>query len=354
MEKNVARINSLRLNGKVVSRQIHSKDIDSILEDTEVIKGLAPEMTASTTFFFGLELMGLALPSVTFNTYGSGMVMQAATKTGEQITDNAKNMLMPKQLLTKGSFTNAVSALLALGGSVAGLDLLSQLVMATDNKIHHGFFYEITQKVPQLAMGHKKNIYALLKHLNDNTRLIEDNVPTFDGVRLRVKLANTEPERFDTINTPRLTMVKGGACEDGGYVQPTANTPISISGRAWVYKSLEDADNALSTGAVTDGIVVVQNCVGMDISAVIHTIEGMGKEREIAVATDGLACMTEVMVVQLCRPSALQNEDFANIQMGDHLEIDLAKGRFNTSVLSKDMKHRARRGSVQEVPTFFC
>jgi len=76
-------------------------------------------------------------------------------------------------------------------------------------------------------------------------------------------------------------------------------------------------------------------------------------DKKIAVITDGLCDKTSTLVVTRCSPNSLANEDFANIQNGDQLEIDLSRGRLNTNINSKDVKTRAKRNDVRKAVVYF-
>jgi dihydroxyacid dehydratase/phosphogluconate dehydratase len=137
------------------------------------------------------------------------------------------------------------------------------------------------------------------------------------------------------------------------YVQYKTERPAPFEGRAWVYQNLEDADRAVCSSSIPpQSVIVLQNCVGVDVTAIVNVICGADRT-DIAVATDGTCELTDVLVVQIANPNSFANEEFANIQNGDQLEIDPAKGRFNSNVLSKDLKNRAKRNGERKPVIYF-
>jgi len=136
-----------------------------------------------------------------------------------------------------------------------------------------------------------------------------------------------------------IVQVRGSACEDGGFVQIQDNYPVQFNNQAWVYRTLEDADRGIAQ--IKQGVVVLQNCEGVDVSIIADAIVEKGLEDKVALVTDGYCKPSKVLTVTHCRGSG-----FLFIQTGDALEIDLAKGRFNTGVLAKDMKAREKRGEI--------
>ena len=244
-------------------------------------------------FFSALEGLTLSLPGATKAKSTTGAQLDIAFRTGQEVTKSAREILTPKRFITKKT--------------------LQELAQSATNP--SGLVMVATLGEPQgVKMG--------------------------NGWITADKGGN-------------IVRVAGNACEEGGYVMVRPNTPPSFSGRAWAYRGLEDADRAISSGQVTEGIIVVQACADQDISAIIFAIQKRGLTDKVAVITDGYAVSSPVLTVTHCTPSTEDNEAFANIQTGDILEIDLAKGRLNTSVLSKDMKGRQKRGAAFKVAVYF-
>ena len=211
--------------------------------------------------------------------------LASAFETGKQIVERAVKTHSPKRFFTK-------QALLSVQSDISGMVMAAKLVRANDTKLPSDW---------------------LVSKENGNL------------------------------------MVRGSACEEGGLVKVQENYPTQFNGQAWVYKTLEDADRAISGGQIKNGIVVLQNCAGINISIITQAIEQKNLESSVALATDGYCGNpTAVFTVTHCEGTA-----FSLIQTGDALEIDLGKGRFNTNVGSKDMRQREKRGSITKRELYF-
>ena len=140
---------------------------------------------------------------------------------------------------------------------------------------------------------------------------------------------------------------------DQAYVVSSNTAPLTMNGQAWVYSSITDAITALSSNAIDSGIVVLQACSDCDVSIVAHTIQAMNKADSIALITDGFCAATPVLTVAHITPDGYANQDFANLQNGDMIEIDVTKGRINLEVTSKDLKTRAKRNITKKRETYF-
>ena len=148
-----------------------------------------------------------------------------------------------------------------------------------------------------------------------------------------------------------FTSLKG--LGEQAYVVSNPTAPLNIQGQAWVYRSLTDAITALCSNAIDQGVVVLQNCVDCDVSLIAKTITALQKTDCIALLTDGYCAATSVLTVANVTPHAFDNQDFANLQNGDIIEIDVAKGRLSVNVSSKDMKLRAKRNITKKHEIYF-
>jgi len=283
--------------GKVTSGEITSTQCEDIIRDSA-------ESKCDTTFFKLLGNLGICVETANALKFGSGARFIAAKATGEKIVAYAKDLNSPKKLLSKTAYQSMVDYCLQTGGTISALQLITKLFTANDVKTPHEFIAERASKIS----------------------------PT----------------------TSRVVLAKGTACSNGGYIQYGESTPPTFSGKAWVYASAEDADTALLLGNVPKGgVMVLHNCVDVNVTAFAYAIEGMGREKDIAIVTDGICDKTPVLVVQMCTPNSLGNEEFANIQNGDALEIDISRGRFNTSIMAKDQKARAKKNTTRKQAVYF-
>ncbi len=137
------------------------------------------------------------------------------------------------------------------------------------------------------------------------------------------------------------------------YIASINEAPLNINDQAWVYESISDAVTALISNAIESGVIVIKNAANCDVSIVVKTIMAMNKQDQIAVMTDGYCSATPVLTVTNILPDSYANEDFANIHTADTIEIDVAKGRINTNVSSKDMKIRAKRNVTKKNEIYF-
>ena len=260
-----------------------------------------------STFFCLLEKLGLVAPGASTNKRGSNAQMAAALETGKMAVADTTELKLPKKMFTKTSLQEVVDHCIMSGFALDGLRLIARLFKIAEVK------------------------------------------PSNEYLADRLEALNKKGE----IDAPVITKRLGGTALGGSAFIQT-KTKAVFAGNAWVYQTLEDADTALCGGAIpANSVIVLQNCEGLDVSAIAHTIVKQGRVAELAIATDGVCEVTDVLCVQLCTPSSNANEEFANIQNGDALKIDVKEGRFNSNVLAKDLKNRAKRNTIRKTPIYF-
>ena len=360
---NMAEIKPHHILGAVAGGRLNAKQGKELISNAHLPKDIGADFNSVSTFFILAECFGFAMAGAGSGIAGSGMHYRTAVATGEQICKNAKDVLSPKKFLTRGALNNAITLMLAIGGNVSALSHWKTLVSQHEDKLPHDMISEISAKTPLLVAPVDANcaflrnigVNRILKQLSSIPKLIDETVLTTNGEKLRTINAEVEPATLEPASkTASVVLCKGTAATSGGFAQPNPATPTVFSGKAWVYDDLESADKALLTGSIPNGsIVVVRNCVDNYITCLVHTIEGMQKTKDIAIITDGLCEKSDVLVVTQCTPSGLANEEFANIQNGDQLEIDLGRGRLATNILAKEIKGRQKKNSVRKEQFYF-
>ena len=354
--------NAFQIPGAVTGGKLNLKDSEDMLKDVFFPHGIRGDFNSTSSFFIVAEAMGLSVPGASLCKVDSGNHFRAAVATGEQMCKSAKDLISPRKFLTRENLGNAIALCLSIGADIGALSHFTNLVKIYDPKIPHELISEYTTKTPLLVAPdnqtcnylNKIGINSIYKKLASTPKLIDETVIAYNGEKLRSILTETQPAELEPISkAARAVLCKGSAVGLGGYAQPTSQTPVSISGKAWVYDNLEAADKALLSGSISNGVIVVHNCVDTYVTCLAYAIEGMQKQNDIAIITDGLCEKTSCLVVTRCTPDSFANQEFANIQNGDVLEIDLAKGRLNSNVLAKEQKHREKRNSVIKPAIYF-
>lgn len=283
-------VNLLNAAGQIATREIKANEVDQVINGYSHHVGTPSTDTLTLDFYRLVETLELSVRGTTAMASGTGEVLNLALTTGKTIVQMADDIITTKRLINKRTIDDKLEAYQnQSGGTVAGLLMFKPIFELVDVKVN-------------------LNTYTSLK-----TTLADQAYVVSDG----------------------------------------QNAPLVMAGPAWVYHSIADAVTALSSNAIDNGIVVLQTCAGCDVSIVAHTINAMDKANAIALMTDGYCSATPVLTIANITPDGYANQDFANIQNGDALEIDVTKGRININTNSKDMKLRAKRNIVKKHEIYF-
>ncbi len=185
--------------------------------------------------------------------------------------------------------------------------------------------------------------------LNETLKEYQTPCGSVSGILLFEKIF----EMVDLKVSPSMYTSLKTTLADQAFVVSDSTAPLTMTGQAWAYTSIADAITALSSNAIDNGIIVLQDCTDCDVSIIAHTIKAMNKADSIALLTDGYCSATPVLTVANITPDGYSNQDFANIQNGDNIEIDITKARININVNSKDMKIRAKHNILKKRETNF-
>jgi dihydroxyacid dehydratase/phosphogluconate dehydratase len=276
---------------------IKTEEMERIINNYSHANGY-PKNSLTAAFFLMAEKTGLTLPETTLKSYNSVASLCTAKEIGFEAVNLATTITTPKKL-----FSNKKT----------NIEIINSAV---------------TEGIHPCGIIKYKKIYELF-----DTKL------PFDFL--------IGKEKTD------IVLVKGSAGSIGGYVKIVPDMPLSFTGSAWVYNGLEEAEDALSSNSIDAGVMIIRNCAEEDISIIPQIITAIGKQNNIAIATDGYCEATAVLTITNISPNGYINEEFANIQTNDIIEIDVSRGRFNTSVLSKDMKYRAKKNLIKQRDIYF-
>ncbi|MGI8614716.1 MAG: dihydroxy-acid dehydratase [Nocardioidaceae bacterium] len=300
----------------------------------------------------GLSPVGLnSIPAV------DGSKLTAAERAGAVAMNALEHDIRPSRILTRTAFDNATAAVAASGGSTnAALHLLA-LAREVGVDFTLADIDRVSRRTPLLcdllpggrytaADLHKAGgIGVLLRRLLDGGFV--------DGSALTVTGRSLEEEAADVTETPEqdvvvpcgrplraeggLVVLDGNVAPDGSVVKITAHTMTSHRGPARVFDSEEDAYEAVISGRIVAGDVVVIRYEGprggpgmREMLAVTSAIIGEGLGHCVALVTDGrFSGATNGLMVGHVAPEAAAGGPLAGLRDGDILSMDVPTRRIH-------------------------
>jgi dihydroxy-acid dehydratase len=216
-------------------------------------------MGTASTMTSAAEVLGLTLSGAASIPAADARHAQMATLTGKRIVEMVWQDLKPLDFLTAASFDNAVSAVLALGGSTNSIVHLIAMAKRAHINLTIDRFDELARKTPVLAnlrpsgqflmedFYYAGGLRALLNQMGD---LLDLNQQTVEGQTLGQLIANAKVFNPDVIRSRSnpllasdgLAVLRGNLAPNGAIIKPSAMEPqLKIhTGRAVVFKDYND------------------------------------------------------------------------------------------------------------------
>ncbi|WP_288367790.1 dihydroxy-acid dehydratase [uncultured Alcanivorax sp.] len=360
----------------------HSRgDMDKIelkqIEETAIPgPGACGGMYTANTMASAIEALGMSLPGSSAQNAVSEEKRDDCLRAGEAVLALLEQDIKPSDIMTRAAFENAITVVIALGGSTNAVLHLIAMARTVGVSLSLDDFTEIGRRVPVLAdlrpSGHYMmselvaigGIQPLMKVLLE-AGLLQGDCLTVTGRTLAENLADVSPYPLDqTIIAPlsaplkaesHLRILYGNLAPDGAVAKITGKEGTHFSGPARVFGSEEEAQQGINDGTVVSGDVVVIRYEGprggpgmREMLTPTSAIMGRGLGDEVALITDGrFSGGSHGFVVGHVTPEAFDGGPLALLENGDQITID---AEANTLVVALSDAELARRRANWQQP----
>ena len=307
--------------------------------------------TANTMATVG-EAIGLSLPGSAAPPAVDRRRDAFAVASGAAVVNMIKLGLTTRDILTKRAFENAITAVMAVGGSTNAVLHLLAIAHEAEVDLSLDDFHRIGSRVPLLGdlkpfgryvmsdMDKVGGVPVILKALLD-AGLLHGDVMTVTGKTMAENLAGINPPDIDgdilhAVATPLSTdvgiTILGGSLASDGAVCKTAGIGIdSFEGPARVFEREQAAMTALQNGTIQAGDVVVIRYEGpkggpgmREMLMITGAIKGAGLGKSVMLLTDGrFSGGSTGLCVGHVAPEAVDGGPIAFIKDGDLVRIDV-------------------------------
>ena len=323
--------------------------------------------TANTMASVG-EAIGMSLPGTASIPAEDQRLRTAAKESGLQLNYLLKEDIKPRDIMTLEAFKNAITTVLALGGSTNAV--LHLLAISYEAKINLDLntFDELGKSVPHLADMKPFGKYHMVdldkiggvpvvsKILLEN-KLIDPNCLTVTGKTVGENLENIDiPKNQDVVSFPNNPISKeggiailNGTLSPNGSVVKTAGIEVNeFSGPANVFESEQDALDALFNNKIEKGDVVVIRNEGpkggpgmREMLQITAAIKGAGLGKDVLLITDGrFSGGTTGLCIGHVTPESFDLGPIAICQNGDLINLNLSKRELNLELTESEIKKR--------------
>ena len=357
--------------GGNVSGKIDNNEYRSIIKKSCPGSGACGGMYTANTMASAIEALGMSMPYSSSIPANDDQRKNISKEAGKAIKLIIEQDIKPLDIINKKSIENAVTTVVALGGSTNAV--LHFLAIARAAKIDFTLddFQRISDKTPFIADLKPSGKYLMedlheiggipivLKYLLDSG-FLHGECLTITGKSLKENLNNTEVLKFDqevirSIEKPikptgHIRILYGNLAEEGSVAKITGKEGLQFTGPAKVYDSEEDANNGIKNGQVERGDVVVIRYVGPkggpgmpEMLKPTAGIMGAGLGKHVALITDGrFSGGTHGFVVGHITPEAQVGGTIALIKNGDEISIDATENKINLHISKQEIINRKK------------
>ncbi|WP_353292636.1 dihydroxy-acid dehydratase [Synechococcus sp. M16CYN] len=356
--------------GHLASGKIDEKQLIAIEKNACPGVGSCGGMFTANTMSAAIETMGLSLP------YSSTMAAEDAEKTesaarsAEVLVNAVKANIRPLNLLTKEAFENAISVIMAVGGSTNAVLHLLAIARIARVDLNIDDFERIRQRVPVICdlkpsgrfvtvdLHRTGGIPQVMKLLLD-AGLLHGDCRNVEGKSLRELLADvpsTPPGSQDVIkplsnpiyNKGHLAILKGNLAQEGSVAKISGVKRPVLTGPARVFESEEDCLAAILDKKINTGDVVVIRYEGpvggpgmREMLAPTSAIVGQGLGDKVALVTDGrFSGGTYGLVVGHVAPEAAAGGTIGLVREGDSITVDADRLLLQLNVDDTELANR--------------
>ena len=375
--KNVSLSSMFEAVGALAGGRITEDDLLEMEEAACPGCGSCAGMFTANTMNCMTEVLGMALP-------GNGTVpavdaarIRLAKVTGERIMGLLKENLRPLDIMTTDAFYNAVSADMALGGSTNTVLHLPAIAHEAGVDLTLDMFDSISKRTPHICklnpagehyiqdLNEAGGIPAVLAELHD-AGFLRSSAKTVTGQTVAENVFSARSLNQDVIHPADnpyspdggLAILKGTLAPDGAVVKKAAVDPEMMvhRGPARVFESEEDAVEAITSGGIKSGDVIVIRGEGpkggpgmREMLTPTASVAGMGLDRSVALITDGrFSGATRGASIGHVSPEAAEGGIIGLVKEGDIISIDIPGRRLDIEVSEEEMAARRKGWSPPE------
>ena len=347
--------------GKISEEELHELELRACPGP-----GSCQGLYTANTMACVTEALGMSLPGCATALAGLAKKERIAYESGVRVVELVRQGITARKIMTRKAFENAIRIDMALGGSTNTALHIPAIAYEAGVEVPLEIFDRISRETPNIAairpggdyfmedLEYAGGIPAVLKVLKD---MLHD-LPTVSGLTIHQIADMAEVEDPEVIRTPErayrpeggIAVLKGSLAPQGSVVKQTAVSPkvMRFEGRARVFNSEEEAMEAITSGNIKPGEVVVIRYEGpkggpgmREMLAPTAAIVGMGLAESVALITDGrFSGGTRGPCVGHISPEAAEGGPIAIVQDGDGILIDIPDRKLELLVPEEEVKRR--------------
>ena len=376
-EKNVTIIDAFEAIGACKAGKMSEEDLDLIERAICPGEGACGGMFTANTMASIAEALGMSLPGSAAPPSADRRRDYYAHRSGEAVVNMIRQGITARDIMTKKAFENAITVLMAFGGSTNAVLHLLAIANEAEVELSLEDFNRINDKVPLIAdlkpfgkyvmndVDRVGGVPVVMKALLD-AGLLHGDALTVTGKTVAENLAELkilppDGEVIRPIDKPLhhnggITILSGSLAPEGAVVK-TAGFDLQVfEGPARVFERERAAMDALTEGSLKPGDVVVIRYEGpkggpgmREMLAITAAIKGAGLGKDVLLLTDGrFSGGTTGLCIGHIAPEAVDGGPISLVRDGDLIRVDIAARTID--LLVDDAELEARRKGWAPLP----
>jgi dihydroxy-acid dehydratase len=328
-------------------------------------------MYTANTMASAIEGLGMSLPFSSSRDAESDEKREDTRAAGEAVIELIRKNIRPRDILTKKAFENAITLVMALGGSTNAVLHLIAIANEAGVKLTIDDFNRVGKKVPHLAnlkpsgkyvmsdLNKVGGVAAVLRMLLD-AKLIHGDVLTVTGKTMAENLKDVKPVSNTDIvrplskplySTAPMVVLKGNLAPEGAVAKIGGLKTFYHRGPARIFNSEEEAFAGITGKKIKPNDVIVIRYEGpkggpgmREMLSVTAALIGEGLGDSVALITDGrFSGGSHGFVVGHVAPEAAERGPIAALQNGDIIVIDANKMFLNVELSASEINKRIKK-----------
>jgi len=367
--------------GKHAAGEYSDEELETVESCAIPGEGSCGGMYTANTMASAIEALGMSLPNSSAQAAVSDDKMRDCFDAGAAVLNMIHKGIKPRDIMTRKAFENAITVVIALGGSTNAV--LHLLAMAHAAEVHLSIddFTEIGKRVPLLADLKPSGKYSMaalvqiggtvpLLRILLEAGLLHGDCLTVTGKTLAENLANSplqypaDQQIIRPLDNPikkdsHLRILYGNLAPGGAVAKITGKEGELFTGRARVFDSEDEGMKAILDGKIVDGDVIVIRREGpkggpgmREMLGPTSAIMGRGLGKTVALITDGrFSGGSHGFVVGHITPEAHEGGPIGLLVEGDIITIDAKNNTISVDLDDAALKAR-RENWTQPVPRY--
>ena len=358
--------------GKNANKLISDRELAEIEKKAIPGPGSCGGMYTANTMACAIEALGLSLTNSSAQVAISSKKKNDCKLSAKALMQCIKNDIKPSDIISKKSLENAITVVMALGGSTNAVLHLLAIAHSANIKLSLRDFDRIGNKTPVLADLKPSGKYSMselvaiggvapLMKMLLSKKLLHGDCLTVTGKTMRQNLSKVKPypsgqKIIKSFSDPikkngHLIILRGNLSPEGAVAKISGKEGNSFIGKARVYNSEEQALKDILSDKVKKGTVIVIRYEGpkggpgmREMLSPTSAVMGKGLGKDVALITDGrFSGGSHGFVVGHISPEAHVGGLLSIVKNGDIIEIDAIKKQLNLKVSKTEIKSRMIR-----------